>query len=270
MRSKILLITFIILLLSYFSLIFADNTHKDTSDTKSREPVKEIKKESDVKLEKTTISEKSKESSDTASKDEAINLFKKLEEKHKTLKTVVGTFIQIKNQKIFLEEIKSEGIFYFKKPGKFRCDFLPPNEMINYLIDNTAYMYVPENKQVDKFTFNPEGSQIKQLNQMLLGFGVSLDDIDKVFNYETDNSLAENKNQTVIVLVPKEKDKSVGISRIHIWFEKDSLNPMKIINYEDSGDETTIILKDVKINKDISEDKFIPKFPKDVEIIEQN
>lgn len=203
-------------------------------------------------------------------KDEALEFLKKLEAKNKDVKTIEGKFSQVKNQKIFLEEIKSEGVFYFKKPGKFRCDYLAPNEMINYLIDNVAYMYVPENKQVDKYTFNSEGSQIKQLNQMLLGFGVSVNDIDKVFNYEIDSSLTDKKDERALVLVPKEKDKGVGISRVHLWFDSATLTPKKILSFEESGDETTITIKDIKVNKGIPDDKFIPKFPKDVDIIEQN
>ncbi len=272
-KGEFILFKFVIFILMLNFLILTDNLFSQESKAVKSEKPSQTSAIDKKDIKKNEIAPLPKESSkvpESNTKEQSIQFLKKLQEKNKTITTIEGKFNQIKNQKLFLEEIKSEAVFYFKKPGKFRCDYLPPNEMINYLIDNTAYMYVPENKQVDKYIFNSEGSQIKQLNQMLLGFGVSVEDIEKVFDTDMDNTLADNEKQTVIIFSSKEKDTSVNINRIHIWFDNETLKPIKVINYEDSGDETIIELKKIEYNVKISDDKFVPKFPKDVEIIEQN
>ncbi|MCX7766609.1 MAG: outer membrane lipoprotein carrier protein LolA, partial [Candidatus Sumerlaeia bacterium] len=90
---------------------------------------------------------------------EALTFLSKLETKYKQIEMISGEFKQLKRSTLFLEEISSQGRFYFKKPGKFRCDYLPPNESVNIIVDNTAWIYVPEIKQVEKYYLGKSSSK---------------------------------------------------------------------------------------------------------------
>ncbi len=197
----------------------------------------------------------------------AIEFLEKLEAKYQDVTTVKGEFQQVKRSTIFLEEIKSQGVFYFKKPGKFRCDYLPPNESVNIVVDNTAWLYVPEIKQVEKYYFDRSGNKVQRLNQMLLGFGISVEDVLEVYEIE----LVEKhtgEQRIVIKFILKEDAPKVNFESVTITFNTQTLEVTKIYIDEVGNDETYIDIKKIELNEWISDAQFRPFFPQDVEIIE--
>ncbi|MCD6385611.1 outer membrane lipoprotein carrier protein LolA [Candidatus Sumerlaeota bacterium] len=204
---------------------------------------------------------------DAEAQREAIKILRQLEEKYKKIETITGEFKQLKRSTVFLEEIKSQGVFYFKKPGKFRCDYLPPNESINWIIDDTAWLYVPEIKQAEKYYFGKSGSKVQRLNQMLLGFGISVNDLLEVYEVKTVEKDPE-KHTIAILFRLRKPSPDVNFESITIWFDTETLFVKKIYIDEVGDDETIIDIKEIKLNKRISDTLFRPFFPKDVEIIE--
>lgn len=198
---------------------------------------------------------------------EAIKILQQLEEKYKTIETITGEFKQLKRSTIFLEEINSQGVFYFKKPGKFRCDYLPPNESINWVVDDTAWLYVPEIKQAEKYYFGKSGSKVQRLNQMLLGFGISVNDLLEVYEVKTVEKNPEEHTIAIQFRLRQPSDE-VNFESITIWFDTKTLFVKKIYIDEIGDDETIIDIKKIELNKRISDTLFRPFFPKDVEIIE--
>ena len=199
--------------------------------------------------------------------ERAMAFLEKLEVKYREVTTIQGEFQQLKKNVYFREEIKSQGVFYFKKPGKFRCDYLPPNESIYILANDTAWLYVPEIKQVDKVYMGQRTSRVERLNHMLLGFGVSVQDVREVYAVETVDS-GDEKNSVAIKFTLLKPNPDVNFESITIWFDNESLAAKKVYIDEIGEDETIIDLKEIKVNTNISEALFRPFFPKDVEIIE--
>jgi outer membrane lipoprotein-sorting protein len=197
----------------------------------------------------------------------AIALLKKLEEKNADIDTIIGQFDQVKQSSLFLEEIHSQGRFYFQKPEKFRCDYLPPNESENWIIGNTAWLYVPEIKQVEKYQFSTEASSVERLNRMLLGFGVSTADVLDVYHVGVVKE-ERSKGVTALRFIPLKKEPTIGFSQVTIWINEKQLLPEKIVIDEESGDQTVITMTQIRLNRKIPERTFQPVFPPDVEIIE--
>ena len=198
---------------------------------------------------------------------EAVALLRKLEEKNADVDTVLGQFDQVKQSSLFLEEIHSQGKFYFQKPEKFRCDYLPPNESQNWIVGNTAWLYVPEIKQVEKYQFSSEADSVERLNRMLLGFGVSTADVLNVYhvNVAKDES---SQGVTALRFTPLSKEPTLGFSHVTIWINEKQLLPERIVIDEESGDQTVISMTQIRLNRKIPEKTFQPVFPADVEIIE--
>lgn len=195
-----------------------------------------------------------------------------VEQKHAKIDTVWGEFEQRKESKLFLENIYSRGKFYFKKPGKFRCDYLPPNESQNLVISDTWYIYVPEIKQVEIYHFDKTESKIRKLNQMLLGFGVSVEDVEEVYDIHQTKE-GEDSSLVRIDFIPKENEEDYSMDAITIKFDRKTLLPTELLISEEGGDRTEIFMKKGKIylNKKLDDSYFKPRFLEyeDVEIIEQ-
>lgn len=197
------------------------------------------------------------------------DILRLLEAKYKETKTFTGEFEQLKVSEMFLEEIRSEGRFWYEKPGKFRCEYLPPNEQVNLILDDVAYMYIPEIKQVEVYRFKSEDSPIKKLNQMLLGFGVSVEDVLEVYHVR---SLPEEETGDLFALhfKPRSKEEGLNFESIKLWVKKKNLVPARLLFLEPGGDTTRIELEKVEFNRKIKPSVFKPDFPEDAEVIEQN
>jgi outer membrane lipoprotein carrier protein len=197
----------------------------------------------------------------------AVALLNKLEEKNADVDTIIGQFDQVMQSTLFLEEIQSQGKLYFQKPEKFRCDYLPPNESQNWIVGNTAWLYVPEIKQVEKYQFSSEADSVERLNRMLLGFGVSTADVLDVYHVTIVKD-ESSKDVTALQFTPLRKEATVEFNKVIIWINEKHLLPEKIVIHEESGDQKVINMKQIRLNRRIPEKIFQPIFPPDVEIIE--
>lgn len=197
----------------------------------------------------------------------AVALLKKLEEKNADVDTIIGQFDQVQQSTLFLEEIQSKGRFYFQKPEKFRCDYLPPNESQNWIVGNTAWLYVPEIKQVEKYQFPSDVNSVERLNRMLLGFGVSTTDVLDVYNV-TVLKEESSKGVTALQFTPLRKEPTVEFDKVTVWINEKQLLPEKIVIDEESGDQKVITITQIRLNRKIPDTIFQPVFPPDVEIIE--
>lgn len=196
-----------------------------------------------------------------------------LETRYKETQTYQGEFTQVKKSELFLEEVHSKGKFWYHKTGRFRCEYLPPNAQVNLILDNTAYMYIPEIKQVEVYHFKPTDSPAKRLNRMLLGFGASVKDVLEVYDVRW---LPEEETPESFALIFKPihqsttEEEDFQFEAIKIWVRKDTLLPSRLVFNETGGDITEVTLTNVELNKKIKDSVFKADFPKDTEVIEQN
>ncbi len=199
----------------------------------------------------------------------AVAVLEKLEEKYRETRTFEGEFTQLKVSQLFLEEIKSRGSFWYEKPGRFRCEYDPPNVQVNLVLNDTAYIYIPDIKQVEIYRFHSDGSPVGKLNQMLLGFGVSVKDVQSVYNV-TRIQDQETPGSWALLFRPVKPEEGLSFDAIRLWINRESLQPEKIIFDESGGDRTEILMQNIRFNRSIKDTLFKPEFPKDAEIIEQN
>jgi len=209
------------------------------------------------------------ESPTTDTAAQGIEILKLLEDKYKETNTFLGEFSQQKVSKLFLEEIRSRGRFWYEKPGRFRCEYLPPNEQVNLILDDVAYVYIPEIKQVEVYRFKAQDSPVKKLNQMLLGFGTAVKDVLEVYDVHS-VPREEIESYFVLLFQLRKKEEGLNFESIKIWLDKKNLQPLRLVFLEPGGDETEINIKKLDFNKRIKESVFKPDFPSDAEVIEQN
>lgn len=208
---------------------------------------------------------------------EAIALLKKIEQKHLTIQRVEAEFEQVKTSTLFLETIKSEGRFWYAKPDennpdRLRIEYSSPSELINLVIGNTAYIVNPEIRQVEKYNFQKEDRTTQQLNQMLLGFGQSVAELEKFFHIDIiEKALGDDEDLLGILFrpLPHVKKRLFEECRVFISQKEDELYPKSFTIIDTQGDKTTVTIKSVNWNREISEDKFSVDFPKNWDWIER-
>jgi outer membrane lipoprotein-sorting protein len=96
---------------------------------------------------------------------------------------------------------------------------------------------------------------------MLLGFGIKVDRITRLFDVRTLDSA--ERGQVRIEFTSKDLDRTFNFSRIVVSFDERQLEP-RVIEMEDNMGTRTITLRRVRINPTIRDSVFeIPRFSAD-------
>jgi outer membrane lipoprotein-sorting protein len=211
-------------------------------------------------------------------------ILKELETKHAGLKTVQAEFGQLKVWQEF-NEVKSQGKLYIEQAsreqaGRLRCDLeaekgeqgIEPS--ITLFVGNTLYDYTPALKQVDKFTYDNEDEARERLRMLLLGFGVSSQEILSSYNVEKAGDVPEtaktDKPLVGLTFIPLKKEVRDQLVSVSVWLNRDTLLPHCIQIKEVSENVTTITIRSLKLNEAIKASLFEPKWPDNVKVIEYN
>lgn len=210
-----------------------------------------------------------------------LEILRALETRHASVVTVRGTFDQLKVSEIFLEEIKSKGTFWFKKPDQFRCDYEPPDEMTNLILRDSIYVYVPSIEQCEVYRFASDRERDQQLHSMVLGFGFKTEELIADYVIESsedagplrDELAAAGRDAAAAVLLhlmplPDAGDTS-PFTHLKLWIDKDTLLPEKVWFEDYNGDKTTIEIRTIDLNTAVEPSRFAPSFPPGTEFIDK-
>ncbi len=183
-------------------------------------------------------------------------LASKIEEKYNSLKTLSISFQEEIKSEDFSTVRKFKGKMYLKNPNKFRIEI--PSQVI---VSNGEYIWVysRENRQVTK----NRTDRIKDLfrpNDYLFNFR-------KNYNY---NLQGERKIAGIncYKMVYTSKTDGEFFTRITVFFDKVTLLAQRI-EYQDLNDNlTTLNIREIKPDLEISDSRFVFNPPAGVELVD--
>lgn len=211
-----------------------------------------------------------------------MQLLRDLEARHGKTEGVHGTFKQLKQSEVFLEETTSTGQFWFRRPDLFRTDYNPPDELTNLIVEDAIYVHTPSLKQVEVYRFASKEERDQQLHSMLIGFGFKADEITR--EYEVHSSIDEPahaneitaqgldpEKKHMLYMVPREEFAETSpFTALKLWIDKETLLPEKIWFEDYNGDKTTMEILELKLDAPIEDSVFEAKFPPGTERIDKS
>lgn len=186
----------------------------------------------------------------------------KVQENYEKIDNYHADFTQEAEVKALDTVQKANGEVWFKKPGMMRWNYYTPNKD-EIVSDGKSIWYYSqdENQVIEAPIANMSNSDSS--TTLLSGLG----NIKKLFNYKFSSASATDSSGNYLVeLSPREEDIE-NFSKVTITVDKSSYMVNKIFLYDPFGNVTTINLKNLKINKKISNSTFDFKTPKGVEIV---
>lgn len=198
---------------------------------------------------------------------QAVQILRQLEEKYSQIRTVTGKFRQATVDATFGEKIESTGRFYLKKPDRFRADYDPPHATTTIIADGYSYRYVPQLKQVERYQIATD-QPITQVNYMLLGFGARTDDIVKVYCVALADKAPDAKFIT-LELTPIEAE-SAPFRMLRMRLAAKDLIPVEfeVVQWDEGVIRAELDSASLQFNGDIRETTFMPRFPRDAQIVD--
>ncbi len=162
----------------------------------------------------------------------------------------------------------SKGEMNYKKPKRLYLKFHSPRNEINVVDGKYVWVYHPVEKQVERYSMERGKQSSQGLSFFEFGYGESVQAVKKDYNITLVEIRDEGKKRFYILdLQPK--DPKSQYSNIRLWVQEGFWLPERIELYESAGEVVNSIdLKNIKINKGMSDKLFIFDVPRGVEVIE--
>lgn len=191
-----------------------------------------------------------------------------IEKANAAFKTLKADVVYVRTITLLESKEISEGELSYKKPDKVYLKFHPPRNEINVVDGKYVWIYHPEQKQVEKYEMKQSRQSSQGLGFFEFGYGESVSEVKK--NYRI--TLLDTKNEgkkRFYLLGLQPKDSKSQYSDIRLWIEEGFWLPGQIELYESQGEIiNTIELKDIKLNKSMSDKLFVFDVPRGTEVIE--
>ncbi|MBN1867519.1 outer membrane lipoprotein carrier protein LolA [Candidatus Sumerlaeota bacterium] len=202
----------------------------------------------------------------------ARTLLGRIEARHGGLKTLRAEFDQILITELFGEEIASRGDLCLQPPDRLRCDYFEPDPATLLFVKDTMYVHIPKNESVDKFTYSTEREAQQHFRMVMLGFGVSSEEILKSYRVTTiPNPWDDETSETAMEVLdfePLDPDLAKSFKDVVVGFDSETLLPRRVRLEEAGGEVRTLTIRRIVLDDPIGTEKFEPSFPGNPEIVE--
>jgi len=181
----------------------------------------------------------------------AENDFEKLRAESAKIKTLQADFIQKKSMKILSKSLISEGRFYFAAPGSFRWEYIRPFKS----------MVISHKNNTKRFIYS-DGIMVEDKTGGVQAMKIVLGEITGWMSGRFDQNpsfkatIGKRKPDTMIALVPVEKNTSAMIEKIEITLSSKAKAVKSVKIFEGSDSFTQINFNNVKINESVDASVF--------------
>ncbi len=176
------------------------------------------------------------------------------------ISSMSSEFSQVVLDKKGLKLQDVEGVMLFKRPNKFRWDYLKPYQ--NQIISDgdRLYMYDQDLRQV---SINPI-AKVAGSTPLLIIAGKNIEKYFTLKNIDDQVNNEGNQNIKWVEAVPKEE--GAGFSKVILGLTENKLSVMKIVDAFEHI--TTISFKNAKYNVTLVDNDFLFKLPTGVDVVQ--
>lgn len=185
----------------------------------------------------------------------------KIQKKYEEIEDFHADFTQEATVKALNTVQKSDGEVWFKKPGKMRWNYYEPYKDQIVSDGRTLWFYNEEEKQVIESPLN-QVSDTESTSTLLSGLGKIKDLYKTSF---TESGEFEADGSYLIDLRPKEEGEDYN--KVTLAINKSTMMVNTLYLYDPFGNLTKVLLKNVEVDKGVSDSLFDFKAPSGVEII---
>ena len=176
--------------------------------------------------------------------------FKKLyAAKSTAINTLKSDFIQEKSISMLTNKLISNGSFIFKKTNKLRMEYAKPFPYI--FVMNEDQIIIKNDQKNSNVSVN-SNKMFKMISQLTIDCVTG----NILNSKDFDIKISENAKVYFLVLIPNQKMIKSLFTEIDLLVDKSDFTVNRIDLKETSGDSTTLIFSNKKINTPVSDEVF--------------
>jgi len=196
------------------------------------------------------------------------DILSEMEKANTAFKTLKASIVYTRTITLLESTEISEGELSYKKPKRMYLKFYPPRNEVNVVDGKYVWVYHPSEKQVEKYEMIDSRQSSQGVSFFEFGYGESVEAAKKDYTITLLDTKEDGKKRFYILdLQPK--DPKAQYSGIRLWVEEGVWLPGRIELYESQGEVVNVIeLKNIKLNKGMSDKLFVFDVPRGVEVVE--
>ncbi len=179
--------------------------------------------------------------------------------------TLVASFTERKELKLLAKPIVSRGAFYYNRPNQVRWEYLEPDSKVFVITESMYLAYYPALKRAEEV---PIKKFVGKRLFRFLGVGQSIGDLRKYYDFQLEPK-SDISDTYLLRLIPRKKSLRDHVAEMKIWVDRSSFLPRQLEYLEADGDSTLLSFQDMKVNVQVSVDRFRIDLPKDVVVSQQ-
>ncbi len=185
----------------------------------------------------------------------------KIQKRYEEIEDFHADFTQEATVKALNTVQKSDGEVWFKKPGKMRWNYYEPYKDQIVSDGRTLWFYNEEEKQVIESPLN-QVSDTETTSTLLSGLGK----IKELYRTSfSESGEFEADGSYLIDLKPKEEGEDYN--KVTLSINKNTMMVNTLYLYDPFGNLTKVLLKNIEIDKGVSDSLFNFEVPSGVEVI---
>jgi outer membrane lipoprotein carrier protein len=184
-------------------------------------------------------------------KDNQLFFIQKIEAASASMTSLQCSFTQKKVITILSESVISKGKLLYKKENRLCWEYSSPYFYLFALYGDKVY--IRNEKTTTQFD-TKSNALFKEISLLLMN---SISGIGLIDPKKFDVVFLQNANDLKAQLTPKNKALSSILNTITLYFSKSTYLVHTIEMIESTGDSTTIVFSDVKLNQPISDENFV-------------
>ena len=196
------------------------------------------------------------------------DILSEMEKANTAFKTLKASIVYTRTITLLESTEISEGELSYKKPKRMYLKFYPPRNEVNVVDGKSVWVYHPSEKQVEKYEMINSRQSSQGVSFFEFGYGESVEAAKKDYTITLLDTKEDGKKRFYILdLQPK--DPKAQYSGIRLWVEEGVWLPGRIELYESQGEVVNVIeLKNIKLNKGMSDKLFVFDVPRGIEVVE--
>ena len=180
-----------------------------------------------------------------------------LEQAGRSMRTMKAAFVEVKVNVVLDEKQESRGTVVLQVPGRFRWNYVSPQESVMLVKDGRFARYIPKSKQVFRGPAKGEAD-------LLVGFGPGAVGLGQKYDVRLQGDEAVGRAPAWVLDLQPRPGQAGLFTGIRLWVDKARHVPVQTRLTEPTGDNTTIRFEDVVLNGALPGNAFDLQLPKDV------
>lgn len=173
-------------------------------------------------------------------------------------------FIQTKESALFLEPVRSTGVFSYRSPDQARWEYVEPDPVSLVIAGEEMLTWYRDLGKAERFNVGKQSQRVLEYLSASSSIGTLLEYFDVRMHTPADPSAPY-----LLEMSPRFKRIEKRVKKIELWIEPENYLPVRLRYLEADDDVTEYEFRNFRVNEELPSERFELEIPAGVDVEER-